>query len=257
MNRKAERLPQKLERFCPLSAEEKHALMVAMSSERYFIPGEDLVRVDHLPEGVFVILDGMACRYKLLPNSRREILGLLLPGDLCDLRAFLMKRMDHCIGALTSVTTALMPPESVADLLDRFPRVMRAFWWTTLVEDSITREWLVNVGFRTALERVAHLFCEIFDRLEAVGLTRNNQCTMPLTQVELADTLALSAVHVNRTLMYMRRAGLVRLHRGQLELLDRDALQRASGFDARYLHLDGGDVHVPGSLRSWPLAGAV
>ncbi len=239
MSRKAEPLLRKLERFCALGDEEKRALTAAMSAERHFAPGEDLIHERKQTEGVFVILDGFACRYKLLPDGRRQIVGFLLPGDMCDLRVFLLRRMDHSISALSSVTAALIAPDAALGLLDRFPRLTRALWWTTVVEDSITREWVVNVGYRTAFERVAHLFCEIFWRLEAVGLARSNQCRLPLTQIELGDTLALSSVHVNRTLMTMRRENLVRLHRGQLELLNRQALEVAAGFDPNYLHLEG------------------
>jgi CRP-like cAMP-binding protein len=246
MSRKVECLARKLERFCALSAEEKQALDSAMTAERRFTPGENLI-LEHKPaEGVFVIVDGIACRYKLLPDGRRQIVGFLLPGDMCDLRVFLLKRMDHSISALSAVTAKLILPDAAMDLLDRFPRLTRALWWTTTVEDSISREWVVNVGYRSAHERVAHLFCEIFWRLEAVGLTRSNQCRLPLTQIELGDTLALSAVHVNRTLMSMRRGNLVRLHRGQLELLDRKGLEAAAGFDPNYLHLEGGN---PAAVR--------
>ncbi len=147
--------------------------------------------------------------------------------------------MDHSIAALSPVTASLIPSEAVTQLLDHKPRLSHALWWTSMVEHSITRQWVVNVGYRTAFERVAHLFCELFCRLEAVGLTRQNKCELPLTQIELGDTVALSSVHVNRTLMYMRRANLVRLHGGQLELLNRDALETAAGFDPDYLHLEG------------------
>jgi len=140
------------------------------------------------------------------------------------------------------VSALLIPPDAALDLLESSTRLTRALWWTTVVEDSITREWIVNVGYRSAFERVAHLFCEIFWRLESVGLTRDNQCHLPLTQIELGDTLALSSVHINRTLMGMRRAHLVNLHRGHLELLNRPALERAAGFDPTYLHLDGANT---------------
>jgi CRP-like cAMP-binding protein len=224
-----------------------------MSGERHFAPGEDLIHERKQTEGVFVIAEGFACRYKLLKDGRRQIVGFLLPGDMCDLRVFLLKRMDHSIAALSAVSAALIPPESALDLLDRFPRLTRALWWTTAVEDSITREWVVNVGYRTAFERVAHLFCEIFWRLEAVGLAHDNKCPLPLTQIELGDTLALSSVHVNRTLMHMRREELVRLHRGQLELLNRKALEQAAGFDPNYLHLEGGN---PGAFKAAERAAA-
>jgi CRP-like cAMP-binding protein len=239
--RRLERLLRKLERFSPIGGEEQRALCAAISSEHMFAPGEDLIHEHRPTGGVFVIVDGFACRYKLLPNGRRQIVGFLLPGDMCDLRVFLLRHMDHSIAALGPVTALLIPPEAALELLESSTRLTRALWWSTVVEDSITREWIVNVGHRSAFERVAHLFCEIFWRLEAVGLARDNQCHLPLTQIELGDTLALSSVHINRTLMGMRRANLVNLHRGQLELLDRPALEHAAGFDPTYLHLEGGN----------------
>jgi CRP-like cAMP-binding protein len=242
MSRKTEHLVRKLERFCSLSDDEKRLLEISMGGERHFAPREDLIHERKQTEGVFVIVEGFACRYKILPDGRRQIVGILLPGDMCDLRVFLLKHMDHSICALSPVATTLISADSAVELLDQSARLTRALWWTTAVEDSITREWVVNVGYRSALERVAHLLCEVFWRLEAVGLTRNNQCQLPLTQIELGDTLALSSVHVNRTLMYMRRANLVRLHRGQLELLDRAGLEAAAGFDPNYLHLEGGNT---------------
>jgi CRP-like cAMP-binding protein len=241
MNCAPDKLIRKLERFCVLSEEEKNVLRASMSRERRFHPGEDLIHEHRPTEGVFVILDGFACRYKLLPDGRRQIVGFLLPGDMCDLRVFLLRRMDHSICALGAVEVALIAPDAVMGLIETFPRLSRALWWTTIVEDSITREWVVNVGYRTAFERVAHLFCEVFWRLEAVGLVRGNQCALPLTQIELGDTLALSSVHVNRTLKQMRRDNLVKFQGGELELLDRQAIQAAAGFDPGYLHLEGGN----------------
>jgi CRP-like cAMP-binding protein len=242
--RRPERLLRKLERFCPISEEEQRTLMSAISAERVFAPGEDLIHEHRQTEGVFVIVDGFACRYKLLPNGRRQIVGFLLPGDMCDLRVFLLRRMDHSIAALGPVSALQIPPDAALGLLESSTRLTRALWWSTVVEDSITREWIVNVGYRSAFERVAHLFCEIFWRLESVGLARDNQCHLPLTQIELGDTLALSSVHINRTLMGMRRANLVNLHRGHLELLNRPALELAAGFDPTYLHLEGGNPLV-------------
>jgi CRP-like cAMP-binding protein len=242
MTRKTEHLLRKLERFSPVSEQDQRLLAAAMSGERHFAPREDLIHERKQTEGAFVIVEGFACRYKILPDGRRQIVGILLPGDMCDLRVFLLKQMDHSICALSPVAATLITPDAAVDLLDQSPRLTRALWWTTTVEDSITREWVVNVGYRSAMERVAHLFCEVFWRLEAVGLTRDHQCQLPLTQIELGDTLALSSVHVNRTLMYMRRANLVKLHRGQLEILDRAGLEAAAGFDPNYLHLEGGNT---------------
>ena len=241
MSRKAERLICKVERFCALSEREKRALREAVSSERRFNAGEDLIHERNPTEGVFVINEGFACRYKLLPDGGRQIVGLLLPGDMCDLRVFLLRRMDHSISALNTVRASLIPPAAVMDLIETFPRLTRGLWWTNVVEDSITRQWVVNVGYHSGLQRVAHLFCEVFWRLEAVGLTRDNKCELPLTQIQLGDTLALSSVHINRTLQYMRQSNLVKFQGGRLELLNRAALQLAAGFDPNYLHLEGGN----------------
>jgi CRP-like cAMP-binding protein len=199
------RLIRKLENFAPLPEEEKRALADAVNTIRRFSAREDLIREGEPTDGVKVILEGFACRYKVLPDGRRQIVAYLLPGDMCDLRACLLKRMDHTIATLSPIEAALISQEAMLDLTERYPRLTRALWWSTLVEEAITREWVVNVGQRTAFERMAHLFCEISLRLEAVGLARNDRYELPLTQTELADTVALSAVHVNRTLMEMRR----------------------------------------------------
>jgi CRP-like cAMP-binding protein len=233
------RLIRKLENFTPLAEDEKRALSEAIGTVRRFPAREDLVREGEPTDGIKLILEGFACRYKVLPDGRRQIIAYLVPGDLCDVRAFLLKRMDHTIAALCPVETALVSHEVMGELMERYPRLTRALWWSTLVEESVTREWIVNVGQRTAFERLAHLFCEIFARLKAVGLANEGRCELPLTQIDLADTLALSAVHVNRTLMEMRRARLVSFQNRQLVIHDHVALQSAAGFNANYLHLDG------------------
>ena len=238
------RLIRKLENFAPLAEEEKAALLAASNTVRRYGAHEDLILQGSPNDGVKVILEGLACRYKVLPDGRRQIVAYFVPGDMCDLRTFLLRRLDHSIGTLCPVEAALLPQESVLELTDRYPRLTRALWWSTLVEEAITREWIVNVGHRTAFERMAHLFCEIFFRLQAVGLTQDNRCDLPLTQTELADTLALSAVHVNRTLMDMRRARLITFQGRQLIIHDRQALQSVAGFDPNYLHL-GSDTQRP------------
>jgi CRP-like cAMP-binding protein len=126
--------------------------------------------------------------------------------------------------------------EALLEAIARHPRLGHALCWLALQEEMIAREWLVNVGQRTAIERLAHLLCEIFTRMELVGLTDGGRCELPLTQVDLADTLALSTVHVNRTLQELRRQGLVSLSSGLLEIHDFAALQSAAMFAPDYLH---------------------
>ncbi len=231
-------LINKLECLAPLPEQEKSALLSATSPPRRYEAHIDLMQEGAPPDGVRIILDGLACRYKVLPDGRRQILAYFLAGDMCDARVFLMQGMEHSIGTLSPVEASVLPQEALLELTDRYPRLARAFWWSTLVEEAIAREWIVNVGHRTAFERMAHLFCELFERLRFLGLTQENRCELPLTQTDLADTLALSAVHVNRTLMDMRRARLVTFHARQLIIHDYPALQSVAGFDPAYLHLD-------------------
>lgn len=242
MNPGVGRLIRKLETFATLAETDKRALAETVTTVRRFSAHEDLLREGEPFDELKLILEGLACRYKLLPDGRRQIVAYLVPGDLCDIRTFILKRMDHSICSLAPVEAALLSAEGVLGLMGRSPALTRALWWSTLVEEANAREWLVNVGHRTAFERLAHLLCEIFIRLRAVGLTQDNRCDLPLTQNELADTLALSLVHVNRMLMEMRRAGLVTFQNKQLTIHDLQALQSASGFNASYLHLDG-DKH--------------
>jgi CRP-like cAMP-binding protein len=258
LNAGLEKLTTRLGDFCSLSTDERLALAGTLGAERAFGPREELVPDGRAVDGLHLVIEGFAGRTKLLPDGRRQILGLLLPGDLCDLRLLVLGRLDHAVTALSAVRASFIPLGAAATLMERHPRVGRALWWRAAVEDAITHEWLVNAGYRTAHERVAHLLCEVFWRLESVGLVQDNQCRFPLTQTELGDAVALSAVHINRTLMGMRRAGLVRLHGGRLELLDREALQKAGGFDPAYLHLQarapaqliGDDEALPGqSIR--------
>jgi CRP-like cAMP-binding protein len=162
---------------------------------------------------------------------------------MCDPSTFSLPKRDHSICALSPVDAAILSQDAV-ERLQKLPVLSRALAWSSAVQHSITREWLVNVGHRTSFERLSHLLCEIFERLQAVGLTHDYTCELPLTQTEIADTLALSSVHVNRTMMELRRSGLLTFHSKLLVIHDYPALRRAAGFDAAYLSLRTGDEAV-------------
>lgn len=231
-------LLRKLANFTELSAEEKSAVDECCADVRYFAAGEDVISQGDRTGGVKLLLDGFACRYKVLEDGRRQVVAYFVPGDLCDLRVFILKRMDHSIGAVCASKVATISPENVLRLTHTYPSLTRALWWSTLVEEAIAREWIVNVGQRNALERMAHLFCELWYRFRAVGLNEGMSCTLPLTQVELAETLGLSSVHVNRTLQALRKRKLITLENGTLTIDNLDELKELSFFDPDYLHLD-------------------
>ncbi|MDQ3247170.1 MAG: Crp/Fnr family transcriptional regulator [Pseudomonadota bacterium] len=199
-----------------------------------------MIREGGQPEAVFLILKGWAYRYKHLEDGRRQILAYLLPGDLCDIQIFLFEKMDHSIGLLSDAVIVKIPSAEILDLMDRFPRIERALLWGTLVDEATLREWLLNVGQRFALQRVAHLFCELCVRLAVVGLVDEEESfTLPLTQADLADTTGMSAVHINRTLQRLRSDKLVSTSHGRLKILDFARLAEIAGFQETYLHTDG------------------
>jgi CRP-like cAMP-binding protein len=164
--------------------------------------------------------------------------SFFLPGDLCDVCTFILKQMDHSIATISAVKLAEISRESMQHIIDTYPRLSRSLWWSTLVDGATSREWTLNVGQRTAIERVAHLLCELFVRMRAVGLADGNSCSMPLTQTELADATGLSSVHTNRVLQDLRRDGLITLQDRNLVIHDLQTLQRTAMFNTNYLHQD-------------------
>jgi len=231
------RLVRRLEHCEKLPPEERNPLELAASSIVRFRQRDTLIKQGAPVDRIFIIADGIACRYTLLPDGRRQISAFMLPGDICDTRTFALARMDHSICALSPVEAVQLSAAAVRKLEEQ-PVLSRTLAWNAVVQQSIAREWLLNVGHRTAFERLSHLFCELFERLLAVDLVRDNACELPLTQVEIADTLALTSVHVNRTLMELRRSKLVTFQNRHLVIHDQGALRRVAGFDPAYLHLE-------------------
>lgn len=230
-------LAMKLQRFAALSQEDVQALgHICRQSIRTARARRDIIREGDEPHHVKLIVDGWAIRYKMLPDGRRQIVSFLLPGDMCDLNVFLLDYMDHSIGALTPVTYAEMPRDLMETMCDTRTALSRALWLESLVVAAIQREWTVNLGQRTARERIAHLFCELFERLDAVDLTEGDRCEMPLTQIDLGEATGMTAVHVNRTLQELRRDGLIVLNNRILTIPDRQALMAVGMFNPAYLH---------------------
>jgi CRP-like cAMP-binding protein len=179
---------------------------------------------------------GFACRYKVLESGLRHITGFLVPGDMCDFHVTILGQMDHSVAALSDCTIVDLTPEAVA-LLTSHPQILRALWWSTLVNEAVLRAWLVNIGGRPAAQRMAHLLCEWITRLDAIGLAENGACPLPLTQEDLGQTLGLSGVHANRTLQQLRRRGLVTVRGKTLTVLDMARLMAFAEFDPAYLQL--------------------
>ncbi len=241
----ADRLILKLQGYTHLSQEDRAALAsLAGHPVLEAQPRRDLIREGEEPKAVRLILSGWACRYKGLPDGRRQIVGLFVPGDFCDLNVFILKQMDHSIGAITRVSYALIAPDELDRIIGERPRIAQALLWHELVTASVQREWLLNIGQRSAYERIAHLLVEMFIRLREVGLTDGHSCEFPVTQADLAEASGLTAVHVNRTLQELRREGLIKLAQKRLTIPDLAALKSTAMFNPNYLHLGREGRHL-------------
>ena len=228
---------RKLRRFADLSSDDIAALVKIVGHSEPRRRGEDLTRQGDRPDTVQILLSGWGCRYKVLDDGRRQICGFLIPGDLCDLHVSLLNHMDHSVGLLTRAQVAMVHVADLHAMMERRRRIERALWCASLADEAILREWLVSAGRRDAFSRVGHRLCEIRQRLAEVGLVdRNGEFDLPVSQEELADSLGLSAVHVNRTLTRLRAEGLIEQKRRRMRLPRPDRLAELSGFDPAYLH---------------------
>ena len=237
-------LALRLEAFTRLSQDDRAALAKISKVARVIPARRDLIREGERPRYVHLMVDGWACRYKALTDGRRQVVAFFVPGDFCDLNVYVLKEMDHSIGAITRLSVADISRDEMDELTSNHPRITQALWWEELVTNSIQREWTLNIGQRTAYERIAHLLVELFLRLRSVKLTNGDSCDFPITQTDIADATGLTAVHVNRTLQELRRDGLILLERKRLRIPDLKRLKDAAMFNTNYLHLDHEGRHL-------------
>ena len=231
-------LIRKLESIATLSDEERQAIESLPVRINHLDARQDIVRDGDRPSHCCLILDGWACRYKLLSVGKRQILSFHIAGDIPDLQSLHVHTMDHSLATVTKATVAFIPHENMRELTAQHPNIAALLWRDTLIDAAIFREWMVGMGRRSAFERIAHLFCEMYLKLKAVGLAGDFRCPMPITQVDLADALGLTSVHVNRSLKAMRGRTLITLRSNTLVIEAWDELSQISEFDPAYLHLE-------------------
>ncbi len=221
-----------------LLTEEDHVTLANLTLAPRPVPPETvLVEQDGPVESVPLVMSGIAYRYKLLHDGRRQILGLLMPGDFCNVQAAVLGRSDHFTATLTECEVVRLPRETMDELTLAPTRIARALWWSTLVDESILRAWLTNMGQQEASRQLAHFLCEFLLRLQVVGQADAHGCRLPLRQDKLADILGITRVHVSRTLAELRDLGLVELSGRYLSVPEFLRLQSYCEFDAAYLHL--------------------
>src|SRR5215204_2155391 len=233
-----QRMLRKFERRARLDDDDREALLSLPYRIFKAEPSRYLVREGAPTETSMIIISGLAYRHKFNAEGARQIVSLHVPGDFVDLEGSLLKISDHNVQALTRCEIATIPAPAVRQLVDNHPRVARAMWIDTLIDGSIFREWIMNIGRRDARERLSHIFCEFARRLEVAGLGSTVGYELPMTQEQLADASGLTAVHVNRTLRALEAEGLIQREKRFVFIPDWERLRDVAGFNELYLHLD-------------------
>jgi CRP-like cAMP-binding protein len=221
-----------------IGPEEEAAIRGAVSEVRKIAADKVLIRYGQELNVSLLLLDGWLARAKDLKGGERQITELHIAGDFADLHSFTLKRLEHDVISLTPCRIAVVPHDKLREITERYPHLTRVFWFLTNLDAAIQRELTVSLGKRSALSRTAHLFCELWVRLEIVGLTSGDSYDFPLTQRELSECLGMTAVHVNRTLQELRRRKLISLENRRLTILDPANLNAVAEFDPAYLYLE-------------------
>jgi CRP-like cAMP-binding protein len=232
-------LVRSLQRYAPLGAEERSALNALTSRLVRCPPRAEVIEAGGAPPRDVVVVCGYACRYKLRPSGERQILQILMPGDVCHGDAERDVGATHAVGALTDLYVARPPREALARIAERFPAVARALALAALAERAMLLEWIAAAG-RPAESRLAHLLCELSVRMASLGLAAGRRAVPPLSQVALAQALGLTPVHLNRLVQKLRREGLIESANRGLAIVDFERLRALGEFDAGYLRLSGG-----------------
>lgn len=232
---------RKLRLWARLDAADERALLdlpheiVTVAKQRALINEGDAVT------HCWLLLSGFCARYKIVGSGGRQIVSIHMMGDLVDLQNALLGVADHGVQALTQCGMAKIPIEAIRRLTDARPKVKDALWYDTLVDGSIFREWVANVGRRDSRTRVAHLLCEFALKLDAIHLGAQLDYELPMTQEQIADATGLTPVHVNRVLQSLVRDKLIERVTSRSVLIGNwKRLAAAGDFDRAYLHLDAG-----------------
>lgn len=229
-------LLRNLQAHSSLDHADQAAILSLPSTLRSFEPGSYLVREGDGADHCWAILDGFAYRHKMTTDGQRQIVALHLPGEFADLQNLFLGVADHNVQALTRVEAALVPCAAIREIAAASPAINQVLFTDTLVDSSICREWILNVGRRDARSRIAHLLCEIGFRLETLGLGKSSHYELPMTQEQIGDACGLTPVHVNRILKQLERDGLIVRHKRLVSIPDWDMLRKIGDFTTRYLH---------------------
>lgn len=236
-------LIRKLSGLIDVTADMKSALTMVCTNKATFARGDHIVQPGQVFKSVYLITEGWATRSKLTSNGARQIINFAIPGDFLCFNAALFRESEVFVRAHTKLETFVVPIRPFSEMLLKQPQLAIALAWTAAQEEGVVSERLLSLGRRTALQRAAHLLCEIHRRLETVHLvTGSAQFDLPMTQEDLADALGISLIHMNRVLRDLSRSELISINRSSVRLLDLKTLRSLAGFDDDYLHLPDGEA---------------
>lgn len=237
------RLIARFERRAPLSDTDKKALLAMPFTVKTYPKHAYLVREGERAKSAKIIVDGLAYRHKVTAEGARQIISIHMPGDFVDLEGSLLNVADHNVQVLEACTVAEVPRSALIEIIDNHGALAHAMWIDTLIDASVYREWVVNVGRRDAKRAMCHLLCEFGRRLKFAGLADSDQFQLPMTQEQLGDCLGITPVHVNRVLKELGAEGLVVRDERHIEVPDPARLAKVGGFNELYLHLDMLEPH--------------
>lgn len=232
-------LTKKLSAYVALSDVDLETLARFYRHRRRFLAGHEMIHEGQANASAFILAEGWACSYKMLPDGERQIVDFQIPGDFLGLRSTLFRTSDHSIEAITRIEASEVLESDILDAFSHAPRLATAVLWAASRDEAMVVEHLVNLGRRSTEARMAHLLLELGARLNLVGMGDRTGFDCPLTQYHLADALGLSAVHVNRVLRRLREDGCLTFQKGRVVFDDFNLLKTLAGFDTAYLDHEG------------------
>jgi CRP-like cAMP-binding protein len=228
-------LVRRLSAYDALQTEDVEAICALPIAVKDYSAQQTIVHDGERPTECCLIAEGFCMRSKTTSNGHRQILSIHIPGEVPDLQSLFLEVMDHDLTTLTPCTLGFISHATLRDLHRRRPRVAEMFWRDSLLDAAIFREWILNVGQRTAPSRLAHVVVELQERLKMIG-RGGRSFELPLTQEQIADALGITAVHANRVVKQLREDGIIEFQRGRVNVLDEFKLRELADFDGRYLH---------------------
>jgi CRP-like cAMP-binding protein len=233
-------LARRLNSFVEMSKDERGILVDLQSNRITFKRGQALIEQGQTAHEAFFLQSGWGCSFKILPYGDRQVIRFPIPGDCVGLRSIVLRTSDHTVSALTDVVVAAIEAPRILEIINKFPRLGAAFLWAVARDEAMVVEHLVNIGRRTAEERMAHFFLELAERLKLIGLATETEFEHPLNQSLVADVLGLSEVHVNRVLRQLREQDLLTVREGKVSIHDLRGLRKLAGYHSA----DGSGQHL-------------